>query len=152
MVVGVDEREIQTNCGTRTAIKNFAADPTLVHTPTTLSLEMPKEHRKRGKKHKKSEKQDEYAQYENQAPENQAVELQNDGAPSWIRPAQETSEFNPEAPFGYVDADVKAYFRTVDTQMRDWQESRDAEEENEDANPGEGAFSRSFRGLFSFLL
>jgi nucleolar protein 9 len=66
-----------------------------------------------------------------------AVDPQQDAGPSWIRPAE--SEFNPEAPFGYVDADVKAYFRTVDSQMRDWQENAAYADESEDADPNEGA-------------
>ena len=99
---------------------------------------MPKEHRKRGRKHKKSEKHDdEYVQATTQAVEEMAIEPTQDVGPSWIRPAE--SEFNPEAPFGYVDADVKAYFRTVDTQMRDWQENAVHAEENEDTDPNEGA-------------
>ena len=97
---------------------------------------MPREHRKRGKKHKKQ-------------PENEP-NIQEDlnvahvepevGEPSWIRPALENSqEINVEAPFGYVDADVKAYFRTVDEQIRGWQEadeSRGIAEETTDPNEG----------------
>ncbi|RXW16432.1 hypothetical protein EST38_g9415 [Candolleomyces aberdarensis] len=98
---------------------------------------MPKEHRKRGKKHKKSQQEEEWtepAQQEYHEPEPQL----DDAGPSWIRPAaKDPNEFNPEAPFGYVDADVKAYFRTVDLQMRDWQDNKAAEEGDEDVDPNE---------------
>ncbi|KAJ3505135.1 hypothetical protein NLJ89_g7571 [Agrocybe chaxingu] len=51
-----------------------------------------------------------------------------------IRTQQE--ETNREAPFGYVDIDVKAYFRTVDVQIREWQDSQD-EVAEEDVDPNE---------------
>lgn len=105
---------------------------------------MPKENRKRGKKHKKSEKEEDvdafYAAKAAQELQIQAAaeqQPQNDVGPSWMRSAE--SEFNPEAPFGYVDADVKAYFRTVDIQIRDWQDNGAQAEENEDVDPNEGA-------------
>jgi nucleolar protein 9 len=76
---------------------------------------MPRENRKRGKKHK------------NKAPEEPETyeEPEAQVGPSWIvSPAEQDSELNPEAPFGYVEVDVKAYFRTVDIQIRDWQENQ----------------------------
>ncbi|KAJ6510238.1 armadillo-type protein [Mycena vitilis] len=93
---------------------------------------MPKEHRKRGKK-KKPE------------PEWQPPEPKNvpqDELPSWIvsapNHAAEEEDVNPEAPFGYVDVDVKAYFRTVDVQIRDWQNSAaDPGFNEEDTDPNE---------------
>ncbi|KAJ3849729.1 armadillo-type protein [Lentinula lateritia] len=82
---------------------------------------MPRENRKRGKKHK-SKTTDETIPYARSEPQ---VELEPQVGPSWIVTASgEDSEFNPEAPFGYVDADVKAYFRTVDLQIREWQEGQ----------------------------
>ncbi len=33
----------------------------------------------------------------------------------------DSKQFNPEAPFGYVDPELKAYFRTVDDQLKEWQ-------------------------------
>ena len=104
---------------------------------------MPKEHRKRGKKHKKSQKEEEWTEpvQEYREPE---PEPQFDAGPSWIRPAaKDPDEFNPEAPFGYVDADVKAYFRTVDLQMRDWQDNAVVEEADEDSDPNEGTRNQS---------
>ncbi|KIK65684.1 hypothetical protein GYMLUDRAFT_258395 [Collybiopsis luxurians FD-317 M1] len=89
---------------------------------------MPRENRKRGKKHKNKVSEEHFEPQ--REPEPQV-------GPSWIVPASEQdSELNPEAPFGYVDADVKAYFRTVDIQIRDWQESHQepAEEGDEDPN------------------
>ncbi|KAG6833595.1 hypothetical protein H0H87_004222 [Tephrocybe sp. NHM501043] len=96
---------------------------------------MPRENRKRGKKIKKKPENG----YENQ-PVPALPESEPTGEPSWIRSAPiegpETPEFNPEAPFGYVDVDVKAYFRTVDVQMRDWQEQENRTVD-EDTDPNE---------------
>ncbi|KAJ4472084.1 armadillo-type protein [Lentinula aciculospora] len=80
---------------------------------------MPRENRKRGKKHKPK------AAEQPTLYEEPPQELEFPAGPSWIVSASgEESEYDPEAPFGYVDTDVKAYFRTVDIQIRDWQESR----------------------------
>lgn len=118
---------------------------------------MPRENRKRGKKHKKP------VQNEPEPPADLEVdqenadhegELQTGGfeggnRPSWVVREREP-QVNPEAPFGYVDADVKAYFRTVELQIRDWQEnpahtsagySGDAEN---DQDPNEGSLSPTF--------
>jgi nucleolar protein 9 len=99
---------------------------------------MPREHRKRGKKHKKKPEDEPHFQ-ESLNPTHAAPEPEV-GEPSWIRHAPENSpEINIEAPFGYVDADVKAYFRTVDEQIRGWQEadeSRGITEETTDPNEG----------------
>ena len=99
---------------------------------------MPREHRKRGKKHKK---QEEHAQidatpsYRNPShnePEN------TQAGPSWIVSHTSSAEFNAEAPFGYVDSEVKAYFRTVDTQIREWQDGGHDSNEDADTDPNEG--------------
>jgi nucleolar protein 9 len=47
---------------------------------------------------------------------------------------------DPEAPFEGVEADVKAYFRTVDLQIRDWQENQDETAEEDDVQPNESAY------------
>ncbi|KAF8966518.1 armadillo-type protein [Flammula alnicola] len=79
---------------------------------------MPRENRKRGKKHKKQNEEE--PQYKEAYVEPQ---VESPAEPSWIVPAPaQVEEDNPEAPFGYVDVDVKAYFRTVDVQIRDWQD------------------------------
>ncbi|TFK35011.1 armadillo-type protein [Crucibulum laeve] len=96
---------------------------------------MPRENRKRGKKNKKKAEEDPF--YEDVKPAFLEQEPEPTGEPSWIVAAS-TEEINPEAPFGYVDADVKAYFRTVDVQIRDWQESQDeVVGEDEDIDPNE---------------
>ncbi|KAF5388249.1 hypothetical protein D9615_000027 [Tricholomella constricta] len=98
---------------------------------------MPRENRKRGKKNRK--KPDEEGGFHD---EHTAIPVEPEvpdpiGGPSWIRSApDQTPEVNPEAPFGYVDADVKAYFRTVDVQMRDWQEG-DQDDAGQDTDPNE---------------
>ncbi|KAG5353709.1 hypothetical protein C0989_003135 [Termitomyces sp. Mn162] len=101
---------------------------------------MPRENRKRGKKIKKQTDDD----LSKSRPPQEPQALEPIGEPSWIRFAPrhdpEGNEFNPEAPFGYVDADVKAYFRTVDVQIRDWQVQED-QELDQDKGPNEGAFS-----------
>ena len=93
---------------------------------------MPKEFRKRGKKAKKSDakKNDLKPEAQDEIP----------AGPSWIiSTAKDTEEPNPEAPFGYLDADVKAYFRTVDIQIQNWQENEvDADDGNTDIDPNEG--------------
>ncbi|KAL1937556.1 hypothetical protein VTO73DRAFT_13051 [Trametes versicolor] len=93
---------------------------------------MPRENRKRGKKHKKTaEEVADVAQ--GAAP---YIEEQEAG-PSWIVHAREEPTIDPNAPFGYVDAEVKAYFRTVDVQIREWQETRPEVEEDADIDPNE---------------
>ncbi|KAJ7638452.1 armadillo-type protein [Roridomyces roridus] len=60
--------------------------------------------------------------------------------PAWIVPNQTPDaddSVNPEAPFGFVDADVKAYFRTVDVQIRDWQDPAESGAADEDVDPNE---------------
>lgn len=97
-------------------------------------LAMPRENRKRGKKHKKQVEHTPERVLEPQA----ATEEYSQ--PSWIRPARVATE-DQAAPFGYVDPDVKAYFRSVDVQMRGWAEANAPEHEHiEDRNPSEGIF------------
>ncbi|KAF8895258.1 armadillo-type protein [Infundibulicybe gibba] len=81
---------------------------------------MPRENRKRGKKNKKKV-------------------LDDESEPSWIVHNPENNQRNTEqdlleAPFGYVDADVKTYFRAVDAKMRNWQ---DHTHKNSDALEGD---------------
>ena len=107
---------------------------------------MPRENRKRGKKHKKKAEDDGGApqpqepepQYEE---ETEAIET----GPSWIVSARQNA-VDLNAPFGFVDAEVKAYFRTVDVQIREWQETRPETEGDEDMDPNEGETS-SLRAL-----
>lgn len=95
---------------------------------------MPREHRKRGKKNKN--KSTEQAESHELLP---VPEPELTGEPSWIHSAPiQPPETNPEAPFGYVDADVKAYFRTVDVQIRDWQDAEHQDAEDGDVDPNEG--------------
>ena len=91
---------------------------------------MPRENRKRGKKHKKPVQNNAepeadtevYQEDTNYEGEQQAGGFEGGKRPSWVVRDREP-QVNPEAPFGYVDADVKAYFRTVELQIRDWQEN-----------------------------
>jgi nucleolar protein 9 len=95
---------------------------------------MPKELRKRGRRHKTSSTED-------KAPA-QGQEVLDEGSsagPSWIVPRADSKQLNPEAPFGYVDPELKAYFRTVDDQLKEWQQSRDHAEGEEDVDPNESA-------------
>lgn len=100
---------------------------------------MPREIRKRGKKHKKVQ----HGVFpEGQGQEGEDHQPNNPGEPSWIVPACEalTEDVHPEAPFGYVDPDVKAYFRAVDEQIQSWQEDRTQPvNEDTDLDPNEGA-------------
>lgn len=98
---------------------------------------MPREIRKRGKKHKKSQHQ---VLPEGQAQQREDHHPNNSSEPAWIVSARETEEAHPEAPFGYVDPDVKAYFRTVDEQIQSWQEEgTQLGDEDGDLDPNEGA-------------
>lgn len=98
---------------------------------------MPRENRKRGKKHKKQA--DDNAVHE-QHEEHLQADAEPHAGPSWIVSAPDRPEANLEAPFGYVDAEVKAYFRTVDLQIREWQEQgmNTVEQQDEDNDPNEG--------------
>jgi nucleolar protein 9 len=96
---------------------------------------MPNENRKRGKKHKKTQEHSQPSRDTDQIPQN----AEHQHRPSWIVPTQESEESHPEAPFGYVDPDIKAYFRTVDDQIRTWQQERPYEEDQAaDLDPNEG--------------
>lgn len=106
---------------------------------------MPRENRKRGKKHKK------VAEEEPIVITSDAV-VEAEAGPSWIVPAIEP-EINLEAPFGYVDADVKAYFRSVDQQIQTWQHNAASEEqEEEDVDPNEGAHTDSTNEIIILIL
>lgn len=105
---------------------------------------MPRENRKRGKKHKKRTDEEVNPEHHDaQLPDQHTEDYEEPQAgPSWIVPASSKVEVNPEAPFGYVDAEVKAYFRTVDLQIRDWQEQGTAAEDaDEDIDPNEGEYA-----------
>jgi len=102
---------------------------------------MPRENRKRGKRTKKPADVVQEEQTRRVQAEPDAIELpeeENTAGPSWIKPAASpVDDINYDAPFGIVDADVKAYFRTVDLQIRDWQETHStASSEETDPNAG----------------
>jgi nucleolar protein 9 len=102
---------------------------------------MPKELRKRGRRHKKSSAEDKtHAQ---DAQEHKVPDEGPSSGPSWIVPRADSSskQFNPEAPFGYVDPELKAYFKTVDDQLKEWQQNRNYVEEEEDVDPNESTVS-----------
>ena len=109
---------------------------------------MPKELRKRGKRHKKSATEYQTPSQERELPPDDGPS----GGPSWIVPRANSNQFNPEAPFGYVDPELKAYFRTVDDQLKEWQQNHwDGAEGDEDMDPNESAlwFSHSVCGRAS---
>ncbi|SRR6266550_2851275 len=91
---------------------------------------MPRENRKRGKKHKKKPTEAENGESHNNTRHEAQSPIVTQGGPSWMKLA-EPSEHNPEAPYGYVDNDIKAYFRTVDIQIREWQENQWEREEGD---------------------
>lgn len=99
---------------------------------------MPREIRKRGKKKSKAkEEQQEHVL----VPATLEPGPQQEAGPSWMRnPSTESSKGAEEleAPFGYLDADVKAYFRTVDLRLREWQDGTVQDlPEGVDTNEGE---------------
>ncbi|KIY61837.1 ARM repeat-containing protein [Cylindrobasidium torrendii FP15055 ss-10] len=85
---------------------------------------MPRENRKRGKRHRKTEEQPQEEVQAVQQPE------EPEAGPSWIVQKQD-AQADIEAPFGYLDTDVKAYFRSVDVQMRQWQDGTVEVDEDE---------------------
>lgn len=56
-------------------------------------------------------------------------EQPEDGAANWTR------VFDPEFPFGLLDPDVKAYFRNLEDQIKDWEGAGAAGEEREGELP-----------------
>lgn len=112
----------------------------------TYSLAMPRENRKRGKKHKKQKDNEQVARAEPVQVREEAAER---AGPSWIieRTALGSEEDGSlDAPFGYVDPDVKAYFKTVDDRLREWQETKEvpAEVDEGDVDPNEGPSRKPF--------
>ncbi|KAF9531020.1 armadillo-type protein [Crepidotus variabilis] len=103
---------------------------------------MPRENRKRGKKHKK---QQEVEKFEPQNPPREPeppTDQLTHAEPSWIvSKSNEDDAQISEAPFGFLDLDVKAYFRTVDLQIREWQERQTEQVEADvDANEDKRTF------------
>ncbi|KAI0253125.1 ARM repeat-containing protein [Lactifluus subvellereus] len=93
---------------------------------------MPKELRKRGKRHRKSA-----TDHHTPAQEQELIDEGPSSGPSWIVPRDDSKQVNPEAPFGYVDPEIKAYFRTFDDQLKEWQQNWDEAEGDEDIDPNE---------------
>ncbi|CAE6465333.1 unnamed protein product [Rhizoctonia solani] len=89
---------------------------------------MPREHRKRGKK-KKGNK--EVAEHEI---EQQNEEHHEESNLQWM---EMNDEMNLEASFGYVDPDVKGYFRTVDARIQDWQSPEYGRDDADEGNTNE---------------
>lgn len=98
---------------------------------------MPREHRKRGKKKK--------GNADIVEPAGNLTQAQDDADPEqpYVQWMHTNDEPNLDAPFGYVEADVKAYFRTVDAKIQDWQ-AQDQRQEiiDEEGNTNEGMVIR----------
>lgn len=104
---------------------------------------MPREHRKRGQRKKKPKEGEEFQEIQETPNARTEAQWTAQTQPSWVEDATEAPvvpENNFEAPWGYVDPDVKAYFRTVEEQMLEWQSSgkpqRDEAQTNKDPNEG----------------
>jgi nucleolar protein 9 len=96
---------------------------------------MPRENRKRGKKRQGNAEEVNLVVHDAQhdaEPEN--------AAPQWMHTNDEP---NLDAPFGYVEADVKAYFRTVDSKIQEWQ----SQDYRQEAADDEGDTSEGIYGL-----
>ena len=110
---------------------------------------MPKDLRKRGKRHKKSETN---AQPPAQEPD--PIDGGPSSGPSWIvsrAPDSNQDQVNSEAPFGYVDPEMKAYFRTVEDQLKEWQQNWGDADVVEDIDSNESKFFIFFLMSFSRL-
>jgi nucleolar protein 9 len=100
---------------------------------------MPRENRKRGKKFKKTQEEPQ----EDYPAEPTYEEPVTDAGPSWIKSADSQPQVL-DAPFGDIEQDVKAYFRTVDVQIKQWiEEAPEPVEGEEEKDPNEGAFFSS---------
>jgi len=102
---------------------------------------MPREHRKRGQRKNKRKEGEEFQEI--QETPNARTQGITQTQPSWIEDPAEAPgvpENNFEAPWGYIDPDVKAYFRTVEEQMLEWQSSGklQPDETQIDKDPNEG--------------
>ena len=111
---------------------------------------MPRENRKRGKKHKRHSD----APAEPPAAESRAYEpTEQEAGPSWIvgksTYGERNDAFKDDAPFGLVDPDLKAYFRTVDDKLREWQElsGQDVTENEETTDSNEGTAASTFGAM-----
>ena len=123
---------------------------------------MPRENRKRGKKHRKplhdKPEPEVYQEDADHTGEEQTGGFESGDRPSWVVREKEP-QVNPEAHFGYVEADVKAYFRTVELQIRDWQENPTQSsaghsgynEDEQDPNEGNVVLSSLRRCLYLCL-
>lgn len=93
---------------------------------------MPRENRKRGKKNKAKPLEQvheyEYRDFDHLHPTDALPTAQPHSAPGDVA---------SDAPFGRLDPDVKAYFRTVDEQLRDWKEERLTTDVGEDVDPNQ---------------
>jgi nucleolar protein 9 len=99
---------------------------------------MPREQRKRGKKHRKEVEEPSIHHVE---PVYEEDEEAPEAGPSWITKSNEHTQSDVDAPFGELDQDLKTYFRTVDTQMKQWiQEHLEPAEGDEEKDPNEGVY------------
>lgn len=89
---------------------------------------MPRENRKRGKKHKVG-----HAEQTIYDTANVHSDLQEENHPS----------SQPAPLYGLLDPDVKAYFRTVDDQLREWQVEGISADVDADIDPNEGVYMDS---------
>ncbi|EMD40990.1 hypothetical protein CERSUDRAFT_149573 [Gelatoporia subvermispora B] len=113
---------------------------------------MPRENRKRGKKHKKNGNEGNFGNEAYNVPEEPTVAPEQEAGPSWIVSAPKSSAVDQEAPFGYADSELKAYFRTVDVQIREWQDAHEeVNEGDEDIDPNESESRPSLEPLITLL-
>lgn len=111
---------------------------------------MPREHRKRGQRKKKRIEGEEIQEIQEIPIARTEVQSTTQTQPSWIEDAlvaPVAPENNFEAPWGYVDPDVKAYFCTVEEQMLEWQQSARKPQRDEtqvEKDPNEGTVSLIF--------
>jgi nucleolar protein 9 len=105
---------------------------------------MPQERRKRGKKNKGNNAPTTLSAEGTRRPDTNVqraeIPTQPEAGPSWIVSSaneQTSSTAESDSPFGDVDVDTKAYFRTVDIQIRNWQDSTGPAADG-DIDPNEG--------------
>src|SRR6266702_3173596 len=82
---------------------------------------MPKDLRKRGKRHKKSE-----ATAQPPTKESELIDEGSSSGPSWIvshAPNSNQDQVNYDAPFGYIYTETQHYAMTVENQLRERQQN-----------------------------
>ena len=101
---------------------------------------MPRELRRRGRKKPKPQDEEWGVKPQEPKPSVSFSEVDPSSRMYTNLPAGPSSQTDLEAPFGYVDADVKAYFRTIDSRLKVWHDGEEGYDYTGGASSLEGVF------------